>query len=519
MMVYRTSTRVVHSRDVLENADISSQDGAGRFLIHFGELEAAIADKMFPERDGLSADAGSLREVSRLAASQFLSPCGNTAERLRRALACARLPHGPLRVTVPEGYAYYGLFPETYAESAVRFHESKHPGEVVCIGIRSIGTSLSAVVAAALEQRGVRVSSFTVRPHGHPFDRRLALDPGLEEFWRARAQAWFAIVDEGPGLSGSSFAAVAEKLSILGIPDRHIVLFPSWTPSGDQFVSESARNRWRLYEKFCTEPASGGCVDISAGKWRSIFYGDASEYPAVQPQHEARKFLCSYGEGTALKKFAGLGLYGEAKLRRARLLSENGFCPRVLSLENGYLLTEFVPGQPLTPGGADRELLERIAHYLAFRCERFPAGSTTPVDDLAAMIEFNTGIRVAPPACSGRSCLVDGRMLPHEWLATPTGYLKTDALDHGDNHFYPGPTDIAWDIAGAISEFQLQEDEREFLIDCYVTRSADRNIRERLPFFTAAYLAFRTGYAALNQFDKQAERYRSLLEREVTAYV
>ena len=135
------------------------------------------------------------------------------------------------------------------------------------------------------------------------------------------------------------------------------------------------------------------------------------------------------------------------------------------------------------------------------------------------MIEFNTGAGITPPDIRGRNFITDGRMLPHEWIATPTGYLKTDALDHGDNHFYPGPTDIAWDLAGAICEFDLNDQEREFLIDNYVQRSADRSVRERLPFFTAAYLAFRIGYATMNQFHSQVERYRNLLEREVTASV
>ena len=104
-------------------------------------------------------------------------------------------------------------------------------------------------------------------------------------------------------------------------------------------------------------------------------------------------------------------------------------------------------------------------------------------------------------------------MLPHEWIATAAGYLKTDALDHGDNHFYPGPADIAWDVAGTIMEFELDAAAREHLIEAYVRAANDRGIRQRLPFSTAAYLAFRVGYAQMNGFSA-VERYRRMLEKE-----
>ena len=75
------------------------------------------------------------------------------------------------------------------------------------LGVRSIGTSLSAVVAAVLGERGCDVATWTVRPHGHPFDRRLALGPGLAARLSERSDAELLVVDEGPGMSGSTFAA------------------------------------------------------------------------------------------------------------------------------------------------------------------------------------------------------------------------------------------------------------------------------------------------------------------------
>ena len=77
---------------------------------------------------------------------------------------------------MPEGYAYYALYPETYVAAAEQFIRGRRPGTAVCVGLRSIGTSLSAAVAAGLEAAGWRVLALTLRPRGHPFQRRPILD-------------------------------------------------------------------------------------------------------------------------------------------------------------------------------------------------------------------------------------------------------------------------------------------------------------------------------------------------------
>lgn len=113
-------------------------------------------------------------------------------------------------------------------------------------------------------------------------------------------------------------------------------------------------------------------------------------------------------------------------------------------------------------------------------------------------------------------------MLPHEWLATATGIRKVDVFDHGDDHFYPGPCDIAWDVAGAICELELGTRQRQVLLSCYETATADSTIAERLPFYELAYLAHRLGYAAMaarslastsagTRFEKLEHRYRRAL--------
>ncbi len=88
---------------------------------------------------------------------------------------------------------------------------------------------------------------------------------------------------------------------------------------------------------------------------------------------------------------------------------------------------------------------------------------------------------------------LDARVRPHEWLRTDGGFLKTDALDHHRDHFYPGPADIAWDVAGLIAEFDLPAGE---VGELAAAALGDPGLPRRLPFHRAAYLAARAGEAA-----------------------
>lgn len=514
MMAYRQVLRTVSTRDVL-----AGTADALTFLIEFGEIEAAIADHLSPVEDTLVPELIRLRDISREAARACLGQRAVAAD-----FSGLDLPER-VEISVPEGYAWYALSPASYIEPAERFWRERQPVEAVVIGIRSIGTSLSAMVAAVLEQRGCRVESFTVRPQGHPFQRELSLSEEMRRALAPRQRAYYLVVDEGPGLSGSSFASVAEALTALGVADERIVFLPAWAPDGSGFVSRGAEARWRIHSKYaaaCMRPKDAW-IDLSAGNWRPVFYADDSEYPAVQAQHEVAKFL----NGREMVRFAGMGRYGTEKLRRARLLANARFSPRPIALEDGWLAMEFVPGTPLTADDATDDLLDFMARYLAFRRQAFAVGESARTAALAEMIGANLGLRAGRPPKS-EAVICDGRMMPHEWIATPRGYLKTDALDHGDNHFQPGPADICWDLAGAMIEWKLDERERERLLKRYVRHSGDRRASERLPFYQLAYTAFRVGYTELamtalpisadrRRFERLRETYLSALDQREAA--
>lgn len=373
----------------------------------------------------------------------------------------------------------------------------------------------------------------------------------LGESLRALLSEWtgalFLLVDEGPGISGSSLGGAAESLSSLGIPDERIVFLPGWDPSPERLRSPAARRRWTRHRRYVASfehvwlesgrlhqlTSDEAAADISAGSWREELIADPLRRPAIHPHHERRKLRTR----DRILRFVGHGSTGEARLARARQLADAGFSPHPSRLAHGFLALEFVPGTPLVPGEVDAELLDRVARYLAGIRERFamPEGART---DLSEMIEVNlteAGLdgwtsRLLDPA-DGPPVAVDGRMLPHEWLRTNRGYVKVDALDHGDDHFFPGPVDIAWDLAAAAVEFEMTPEARQSLLERYRRISGDRTIAGRLPYYTLAYLACRIGYSALASevlagtpdgkgFERMRRRYEAALtgEPERVAY-
>lgn len=540
-------------------------ENATRMLIDFGELEAALVDAK--EGDGVSDDSvvGLLRDTSLSIGHLFywswegsavrMEPWARRIERSMDRIVASRLPK-TLRIPVSEGYAYYSLAPETYLEAAKEFRREAGPADVVCIGIRSIGTSLCAVVAATLEELGCRVESYTVRCGGHPFDRSLLLDVVMTERIRTLQDRHWLIVDEGPGLSGSTLCCVADRLSELGVPDGKIVFFPSHDPDPARLLSVSAQDRWPRHRKYLAEfddvwvhsgrlmrsLPEGRLVDVSAGRWRALLFDDESAYPAVQPWHERRKYVLYPTESRPLLlKFAGFGRYGESAYDRAALLAQVGSHPPVVGLYNGFLATQLIPGVPMRSGDINEPFFDHVVRHLAW-LRRAPA-TAEPMsqEEWTQMIEVNVGEGLGPrwadrlrrmglavPAESPATGFTDGRMLLHEWLRMSEGYVKTDSVDHYADHFSPGCSDSTWDVAACLVEWALSPSMRGRLLDRYIDATGDADLPKRLPFYAVAYLAHRLGYATMaaetlghesadgRRFEVLADRYARLLKQRLS---
>jgi hypothetical protein len=173
----------------------------------------------------------------------------------------------------------------------------------------------------------------------------------------------------------------------------------------------------------------------------------------------------------------------------------------VVGLAHGFLVTEYVEGAPVSGGEADSSLIETMARYLAFLRETFPASRRRSFDEMIEMMRINLSEGMGkgwegPLDRLGRfrslfekerPAAIDGRMFPHEWFQTSAGYLKTDGVDHHDDHFFPGGQEIAWDLAGCCVEFGFSVRDEERFLGRYQALANDPRLLDRLHFYKVAY--------------------------------
>lgn len=493
-------------RSLLASQDTYSQVQA---LVTVCELECALLDLAHPAAhmasvltDEIARRGDSLSHIS--------------------ALERAQIPD-TLMLNTPEGFAFYRLPILGYADLVKRL---AHNRPMAVVGIRSAGVALSAITAAGCGSR------MTVRPSGHPYDRELDLTPEQLE-WVCRMlneDRVFFVVDEGPGLSGSSFLATAEALEAAGVPRERIHLIGSNRCDPDRLVARGAAHRWRRFN-FHVVPfleAPQGTRNFSNGDWRSEFLRQQDSWPASWAQLTPPKYIAE--DAASIWKFEGLGTHGHLAFLRARTLGQEGCAPRAIGRSGGFAIYERVLGEPLKHDDLDDAIMERMARYLAFikSNSRYDCTSSSELERMTRhnvrqllnidLSDFELPLE-HPVVC-------DARMMPYEWVRTENDQIiKTDAINHGDNHFFPGPCDIAWDVAGAIIEWRMSTQTGTKFMESYERETGD-NIGKRLNSYVVAYSSFHAAYARMAcnsindpvekaRFGREFERYLSVLERAI----
>ncbi|MDB5416798.1 MAG: hypothetical protein JWP50_217, partial [Phenylobacterium sp.] len=480
MWVYGDRSRKVRPRQALRALTATLREvettaaGAERHdrlttaFLQAGELAQGIADAEFeakgeddasPAQEAASALLVALgRKLAASAWSGFLTIGPPTSAELM-ALALSPMPD-EIEVKTPEGHAFYAVYPEAYLKAA---GEKPWDAPPLVLGVRSIGTGLAALVAAVTNAEKV----VTLRPTGHPAQREVRVSEGLRARLAAHAGP-FAVVDEGPGVSGSSFGAVADLLEELGVAAARIVFLPSHGGDLGPEALPEHRARWATAARrpasfdglIEDEPLAGwfedltgkitAIDDLSGGAWAK----GRGDKPPTHPGLERRKFRLTTERGAWLAKFAGLGAQGEAKFARSRTLFRAGAGAEPLAFRRGFLLERWVEG---TPGPqVNREgLVEHVGRYLGLRALAFPADAAdgASLEDLAVMTRVNwaelkgqaaADVLPAPPIkAKSKPIHVDGRLHRWEWITTADERLiKTDALDHSCGHDLVGCQDV-----------------------------------------------------------------------------
>ncbi len=396
---------------------------------------------------------------------------------------------------LPEGFAFYAVYPEAYIEAARKLRLERQPR---VIGIRSIGTTLGAIVAAALGAE----PSISVRPFGNPFVRQVELPEGV-----IKDEAHYVIVDEGPGLSGSSFGSVADQLQAGGVPLERIAFLCSHSGDLGEEASEDHRHRWQRAQRI-------------AAQFDPTFleneFGRLTRFAIFTPW-ERCKYLAKLGNVPVLVKFAGLGLIGERKLEIARALHASGFTPEPLGLVHGFLIEHWLGDA--APLEASEKPVEEIGRYVGARARLFSGdqGSGASIDELITMCRRNIALAFDEASAEVldrwnaaeleqrvNRTRTDNKLDKDEWLRLADGRLiKCDALDHHQAHDLIGCQGLEWDVAGAIVEFALSAGEASLLIEA-VGLLLDAQL---LQFYLLAYAAFRLGQAELGDQAERAKHY------------
>jgi hypothetical protein len=495
LWIFREGKREISGRGFLQDLQerLANKHALVDALIQAGQLESALADACAPG----AAAAAALTDAL---AAHFCGENVSDPATIARQIETTET----INVSPPEGFTYYAMHPRDFAAGAEQV-ASLSPNFAV-LGIRSIGSTLSAVVAAQLKVLGRRATRITVRPKGHPYDRQTRFSL-TEELWIAEQNsqsALFLVVDEGPGRSGSTFLSVGEALQRSGVPSDRIVIIGSREFDPSSLCAQLAAERWGQFRFLWAPPAQQRFANwhyLGNGEWRQIFCGPEREWPESWTQMERLKALSP--DHRELVKFEGMGPLGEEVRARAFVLAEAGFSPAVRDFGDGFLCYMAISGRRLQRQDIGEEALENIARYCAFRASEFRLADSTSAE-LEHMLGFNIQqefgheLKLSPgQLASAASALPDGRMQPYEWIESESHQLlKTDAISHGDNHFFPGPSSITWDIAGTVIEWGLDASAGEYLLKEFRHFSGIDLSRE-LPFYLLAYSVFRLGFCKM----------------------
>ncbi|MGX2039324.1 hypothetical protein ACWJKU_04210 [Methylocaldum sp. MU1018] len=508
----------------LQYAAGEGPDARRRLLIEAGQLEQALADRL---ENGALVER--IMSVTDLAAAAFLGHADLGP--FQKALAEIELPPDlTVRVKVPEGFAFYALYPEQYAEAARRWlrdHASSGSKRAAVVGIRSIGTGLSAVVARVLAEAGWRVRRLTVRPTGHPYARRAECPSEA-----VRGAVFGLVVDEGPGLSGSSMAAAAQALVEAGIDRSKVFFFPGhdhgpggagnedvrqWWADTPRYVvglDEMTRNGRPLVDELAYR--SGPVVrvdDLSGGMWRRTVYAGEDEWPATFPAFERTKYRMVRRDGSSvLWKFEGLTGGADAARDRMARLAKRGWTEAPLDSAHGFAARPWIDGKPLSPQCRDVAVLDHVGRYILDAADSALSISEqhTALERLREMLYRNTRESLGEAAAERtlrwkrsiplrlRPAYGDGRLGPEEWIRRTDGRLiKVDCAGHSADHTAVGRQPLVWDLAGAMVEWRLDDETARPLLNAFVDAGGEPPALETLAFYRAAYAAFRLGQCAI----------------------
>ncbi len=350
-------------------------------------------------------------------------------------------------------------------------------GPVVVVGLRTSGSYLAPLLAAALRLGGYRqVVVCTYRP-GHPLlrEERAAL--------RAVALAGGRVLltDDPPG-SGSSLAAAARAVEHAGVDRQAITLVLSLLDGRDELPAPlrglaavvQPWSQWSIHRRLAPPAVSAALEHLLEPGTRVLELTRIDDRAqGGHRRHQRARYSVRTVDAEArvetlelAAEGVGLGFLGRHVLTLAHAMDEH--VPAVLGVVDGVLLREWLPDGP------PRDVVPAIAAYVRARARRLPAQR----DPTAGLVGRDPVWEVASELISGgfgplaplarttllnrlarellaveHPVVVDGNTDARHWLVGADGSpRKVDFHERGFSHLELLCYDAALDLAGAAAD-------------------------------------------------------------------
>jgi hydroxymethylpyrimidine pyrophosphatase-like HAD family hydrolase/adenine/guanine phosphoribosyltransferase-like PRPP-binding protein len=451
-------------------------------------------------------------------------------QRLRQAAQV--IEHGILpprvkrwRMRIPEAFRCQDMSHHDVIAMAQRYVElgGSMNRPALVIGPRTAGAYFAPLVAASLAARGVPVSGWlTLRPKDGVSRREvLRLRKG-----RARG-ARILVVDDHPN-TGNTFTILIALLQHLGVPPEDIVIIAPEHPAERNWRNSlsSVATVTLPFADFSKQRLlnDGAAVASLLREFHSAQGWEDVELIASDPLDDLNEsFLESHARGfqVRLKRLFEIRLSasGRAPMRK-RVLAKSvgwgwlgyhayiagnrlaGYVPPVIGCRFGILFMEWVGDLDCDRSRADTEAVAAILpSYLAARTEVLRlaedpsfgsigyrrTGWDLLVDTLRRPYGPYIGrFKIAALRARLREylsplpTLLDGRMGRCEWVANAGSALKVDFEHHNFGGAEQDLVDSAYDLAGAVYELGLSENDERRMVQIYGQRTGDLAIEGRL---------------------------------------
>jgi hydroxymethylpyrimidine pyrophosphatase-like HAD family hydrolase len=400
---------------------------------------------------------------------------------------------------------------------------------VMIVGLRTAGSYFAPVLHAHLSSQGYEdVSSMSIRPKsGIGYWEMLSLKRG------AKRKALVIVIDE-PGGTGTTYARAVDCISGASIAKKDIVLLLPIHPTVRNW---SEKPGYLRLSRFCILPLEPEeyykhkLLQLESAKSQLSTYFRQLGYTEVrvletEKSDQINRHLRRLSEEKSQNRFKRVyevqlvKATGERETRlvlaksvgwgwlsyHAFLAGERltGFVPSMLGLRNGLLYSEWCGrDHDGLQNDSRSRIIETAASYIAKRVKKLNL-SGDPTADLAEegrhfgceqLIDYlgrAYGGRAIVGLRRGRlrhefgkrnvpcPTFTDSRMQKLEWLSGPESTFKSDFEQHGLGKYELSITDPAYDVAEFILNFRLSCEEEEQLINQYVSRSGDADVRPRL---------------------------------------